>query len=367
VVALCWHGWPGRPRRGGERDGLAKTQGQWPISSACRSEQLLREVRTKDPTVPPQCPAGHPDPPESRLKFSTRTYAHHQPALAVRWFNRISGARGAWGHQPSFFLSPTSSSKFIWGAGPTFTLPTATDWRLGGGKFSLGPTAVALTMQGPWVIGALANNQWSVAGWGEKDVNQLLVQPFVNYNIGDGWYLTSSPIMTSNWEARSSDHWTVPVGAGVGKLFRLGRLPINTSLQAYYNVEKPKYAADWQLRFQVQFLLRFRQVWACAMNTQSCTEAGDATRRVFAGVALAAAWCLTGRMYHGQGSHEHAEVVSGMAVWSQAQKPSRRRRGRVRPRQSRTSARSRAASIRVGAAYSRPSSSSDAAAVLPRP
>jgi len=170
--------------------------------------------------------------------------------------NRISGS--AWGLgdiNPSFFLSPTGSSKFIWGAGPTFTLPTATDWRLGSGKFSLGPTAVALTMQGPWVIGALANNQWSVAGWGEKDVNQLLVQPFVNYNIGDGWYLTSSPIMTSNWEARSSDHWTVPVGAGVGKLFRVGKLPINTSLQAYYNAEKPKYAADWQLRFQVQFLL----------------------------------------------------------------------------------------------------------------
>ena len=156
---------------------------------------------------------------------------------------------------PSFFLSPANPGAFIWGVGPTFTLPTATDWRLGSGKFSLGPTAVALTMQGPWVLGVLANNQWSVAGWGEKDVNQLLVQPFVNYNLGDGWYLTTSPIMTSNWEARSSDHWTVPVGAGVGKLFKVGKLPINTSLQAYYNVEKPKYAADWQLRFQVQFLL----------------------------------------------------------------------------------------------------------------
>ena len=170
--------------------------------------------------------------------------------------NAISGS--AWGLgdiNPSFFLSPAGSSRFIWGAGPTFTLPTATDWRLGSGKFSLGPTAVALTMQGPWVIGALANNQWSVAGWGDKDVNQLLVQPFVNFNFGGGWYLTTSPIITSNWEARSSDRWTVPIGAGVGKLFKVGKLPINTSLQAYYNVEKPQYAADWQLRFQVQFLL----------------------------------------------------------------------------------------------------------------
>jgi len=170
--------------------------------------------------------------------------------------NRISGS--AWGLgdiNPSFFLSPARPGAFIWGVGPTFTLPTATDFRLGSREFSLGPTAVALTMQGPWVVGALINNQWSVAGWGDKDVNQMLLQPFVNYNIGDGWYLTSSPIVTANWKAESGDKWTVPVGAGVGKLFKVGKLPINTSIQGYYNAEKPQFAADWQLRFQVQFLL----------------------------------------------------------------------------------------------------------------
>ena len=46
------------------------------------------------------------------------------------------------------------------------------------------------------------------------------------------------------------------MGVGVGKLFRAGKLPINTSLQGYYNVETPdKFSPDWQLRFQVQFLL----------------------------------------------------------------------------------------------------------------
>lgn len=170
--------------------------------------------------------------------------------------NSISGS--AWGLgdiNPSFFLSPAKAGGFIWGVGPTFTIPTATDSKLGSGKFSLGPTAVALTIQGPWVFGALINNQWSVAGWGDKDVNQMLLQPFVNFNLPHGWYLTSSPIMTANWEADSGEKWTVPVGGGVGKLFKLGKLPINTSLQAYYNAERPKYASDWQLRFQVQFLL----------------------------------------------------------------------------------------------------------------
>jgi hypothetical protein len=138
--------------------------------------------------------------------------------------------------------------------GPTFTLPTATDSLLGTSKWSMRPAAVALTIQGPWVFGALANQQWSFAGWGDQDVSQMLIQPFVNYNLPDGWYLSSAPIITANWEASSGDKWTVPLGGGVGKLFRLDKLPINTQLQAFYNVERPDLAADWQLRFQFQFL-----------------------------------------------------------------------------------------------------------------
>jgi hypothetical protein len=64
---------------------------------------------------------------------------------------------------PTLFLSPAKPSPFIWGAGPTFTFPTATNRLLGAGKYSLGPAAVGLVMHGP-VVGALINQQWSVAG-----------------------------------------------------------------------------------------------------------------------------------------------------------------------------------------------------------
>jgi hypothetical protein len=170
-------------------------------------------------------------------------------------FPGVDSAFGLGDINPSLFLSPAKPGAIIWGVGPVFTLPTATDSQLGSGKFSLGPTAVALTIQGPWVVGALANQQWSVTGWGDQDVSQMLVQPFINYNIGEGWYLTSAPIITANWKADSGDKWTVPVGGGVGRLFRVGKLPINTQLQVFSNVEKPKDSADWQLRFQLQFLL----------------------------------------------------------------------------------------------------------------
>jgi hypothetical protein len=134
-------------------------------------------------------------------------------------------------------------------------LSTATDRLLGSGKWSMGPTGVLLAIEGPWVLGALMNNQWSVGGWGDQNVNALLVQPFINYNLPAGCYLTTSPIITANWKADDGgERWTVPLGGGFGKLFRVGVLPVNSQLTAYGNVEKPSFASDWTLRFQVQFL-----------------------------------------------------------------------------------------------------------------
>jgi hypothetical protein len=120
------------------------------------------------------------------------------------------------------------------------TFPTATNSLLGNGKWSAGPALVVLAMPGHWVFGALANNQWSFAGWGKNNVNSMLIQPFLNYNFPHGWYFTSSPIITANWLAASDDRWTVPIGGGIGKLFKLGKLPVNTQLAAYSNVVKPR-------------------------------------------------------------------------------------------------------------------------------
>jgi hypothetical protein len=136
----------------------------------------------------------------------------NQPPLAPG----VDQATGLGDINPSVFLSPSGSKEFIWGIGPTFTFPSATNRLLGSGKWSAGPAAVALTMQGPWVVGALVNNQWSFAGWGPTRVNELLIQPFVNYNFDEGWYVTSAPILTANWVASSGDQWTVPLGAGGG-------------------------------------------------------------------------------------------------------------------------------------------------------
>ena len=130
----------------------------------------------------------------------------------------------------SLFLSPTHPGKLIWGVGPVFTVPSANDPILGTGKFLFGPTAVFLVTPGHWVIGVLLNNQWSVGGNPLRPpVNAFLAQPFLNYNMAHGWYLTTSPIITSNWLAASGQQWTVPVGGGFGRVFRVGDQPVNAS------------------------------------------------------------------------------------------------------------------------------------------
>jgi len=156
----------------------------------------------------------------------------------------------------SFFLAPKEmKSGFVWGVGPVFALPTATDSGLGSKKFSLGPTAVGVYKRGPWLLGTLIGQYWSVAGDSDRpDVSTGYIQPFVNYNLPDGWYLTTSPLMTVDWDGESGDKWRVPVGAGAGKVFSIGAQRMNTRLVAYYNAVRPDRTADWTLQWTLQFL-----------------------------------------------------------------------------------------------------------------
>jgi len=84
--------------------------------------------------------------------------------------------------------------------------------------------------------------------------NNGLIQGFLNYNVKGGLYLTSSPILTVDWTTVSEQRWILPVGGGIGKIFHLGKQPINAQMSAYYNVVTPDTGADWQIRAQVQLL-----------------------------------------------------------------------------------------------------------------
>ena len=147
----------------------------------------------------------------------------------------------------------SSLKGLLWGIGPVVGFPTASNSNLGSKEWTLGPSLVLLSMPGKWVLGCIANNAWSI---GNSNVNSFLFQYFVNYNLKDGAYLTSAPILTANWNASPDDKWTVPFGLGAGKIVKVGgKIPLNLQAGAYYNVIKPENGGDWSLRVMAVVLL----------------------------------------------------------------------------------------------------------------
>jgi hypothetical protein len=159
----------------------------------------------------------------------------------------------------SAFLSPKNPTNgWLWGAGPVVQIPTISDKSLGSTVWGGGLTGVLVYMHGQWVVGTLANNVWSFGGTsgpGGTRYNTFLVQPFLNYNFGKGWYVGTSPIITANWLANGKDAWTLPIGANVGRVVKIsGKLPVNFLVGAYYNALRPEFGPTWQMRAQVTLI-----------------------------------------------------------------------------------------------------------------
>jgi hypothetical protein len=147
-----------------------------------------------------------------------------------------------------FFAPKTKPGELIWGIGPIFQAPTASPDTLGSGKWSAGPDFVALVMPGKWVLGALATQLWSFAGKANApNVSSFLVQPFVNYNLKDGWALSTAPILTANWNA-TQNKWAVPFGGGVTKTFKAGPQLMSIAVSYYTYVARPVYSPQTNLK-----------------------------------------------------------------------------------------------------------------------
>lgn len=179
--------------------------------------------------------------------------------VPVIWQNDVAGPSGSQfgigDITQSFFLSPKepTAGGIVWGVGPVFLLPTATDDLLGTGKLGLGPTAVVLKQDGPWTVGALANHIWSVAGDGSRpDISSTFLQPFVSYTTSNAWTFTLNTESTYDWEAND---WAVPVNFQVSKLVKFGEQPVSLSAGARYWATAPENGPDgWGFRVGLTLL-----------------------------------------------------------------------------------------------------------------
>lgn len=101
----------------------------------------------------------------------------------------------AWSKLDTLFLKNPLDAR----VGPSLTLPTASDDQFGSGRWSGGITGVVLSQANWGSMGILGRQLWSFVGYEDRgDVSQLLVEPFLNYNLDKGWFLLLELVATAN-------------------------------------------------------------------------------------------------------------------------------------------------------------------------
>lgn len=153
----------------------------------------------------------------------------------------------------AFALSPGPKLVGNWllAAGPSFIFPTATNSLIGQNKWQIGPAA-AVGYQGKKFITYVFPQQWfSVGGNGQRTNHMLLYYAFV-WVYPNGWSVGTNPGMFVDWEASKGNKVAFPVGLQIGKLRKIGPMPVKFEVQLqYYPVRPQFFGPKWTLQFQI--------------------------------------------------------------------------------------------------------------------
>ena len=170
---------------------------------------------------------------------------------------QVGGNTGLGDTNPTLFVTPARAQKVIWGVGPSLLVPTATNVALGQGKWALGPSVVALVQPDWGSGGVLIQNEWSIAGDRRRpQVNQMLLEYLLSYNLPKDWYLTTQPTISADWTQNSRNRWFVPFGGGVSRTFSFGKQAIDANMAIYRSIVGPENHVypKWQINLQLTLL-----------------------------------------------------------------------------------------------------------------
>ena len=156
-------------------------------------------------------------------------------------------------------LSPKKPDKvgsgiFVWGLGPPFLFPTASEDILGQGKFQAGPSGVAAYIGKKWALGLFPQHWWSYAGDSAREHTNLTnVQYFIYYNVTDTVKVGMGPNATIDWTASGNNAVTLPVGLGINWMTKVGKLPVRFGVEGYYSVIHPENSmgSRYSLKFTI--------------------------------------------------------------------------------------------------------------------
>ncbi len=138
------------------------------------------------------------------------------------------------------------------------------DEETGSGKLSLGPGLLAFRNftkvfnDGDSLLaGGFGYQQWSVAGEGSRqDVSKFFVAPVLVYHFdslfGQKQWYAGLPDDLWSYDFKKSEFTSIPLGARIGKVFSIGKQPVNAFLQSWYNAADS--GADYTIKFNFTFL-----------------------------------------------------------------------------------------------------------------
>ncbi|MBU3631680.1 hypothetical protein [Polynucleobacter sp. AP-Melu-500A-A1] len=194
----------------------------------------------------------------------TRVYINGDKVQNVNGVNNA----GMGPTQIETFFTEKSNKETIWGAGPYLQVPAGQSGEFGSRQWGGGIRAVFLTKPKPWTLGIKTYQSWSLGGPtgagtitspGTGTTNTFSAWPFMAYVTENAWVYSLDSESTYNYDARRTFN---PVNAGIGKVIRIGDVPIDFSVGARYIVsgypgtlQYPGTPRGWGARAQLTFII----------------------------------------------------------------------------------------------------------------
>ena len=150
-------------------------------------------------------------------------------------------------------VGPDRTDGLVWGVGATFIFPTASSDALGRGQYQAGPAGMLFKLGKRWTLGTLVQHWTSFAGDADRaDTNRTDIQYVARRQLPGAWSIGMGPTISINWEADPGNRVTFPVGLGITKTVRWGKVPIKLRFEPQYSIIKPDAAGTaWNFRFQI--------------------------------------------------------------------------------------------------------------------
>ena len=84
------------------------------------------------------------------------------------------------------------------------------------------------------------------------NTNETSIDLFFAYGLGNGWQIISKPTILYDWEADSGNELLLPLGGGVAKTTRLGKVPVKLEMEIQnYIVSPDRFGPECLLTFSV--------------------------------------------------------------------------------------------------------------------